>query len=390
MMTRSRGFIAVEMLFGLVALALMTTMGIELMAKRMDSQNYQIAAQQQQQVADAAAKYLKDNFTAVSASAGPTTPAQITVAMLRNTNYLPTGFADTNVFGQTFIVLARKPATNQLESLVLTQGGQTLDEIGARELAENLGAPGGFIANDATGVVQGIRGGWQVALSNYGVNPGAGHVASALFLMDGTLANDYLYRNAMPNHPELNRMNTTLDMGNQDIVNAGAITAAKDITTAGDIYGKNITASAKLKADSAEITNDARVGGWIRTMANGGWYSEKWGGGWYMSDSNFVRVYGDKSVYTAGQIRGGTLASEGRTQVGEYLLLGQAEREGGTCQTAGLFSRDSAGMGLACQNGQWTRSVRWYNQAVSAGANCTSTGGGSLAFDAQRVLYVCK
>ena len=390
MMTRSRGFIAVEMLFGLVALALMTTMGIELMAKRMDSQNYQIAAQQQQQVADAAAKYLKDNFTAVSASAGPTTPAQITVAMLRNTNYLPTGFADTNVFGQTFIVLARKPSTNQLESLVLTQGGQTLDEIGARELAENLGAPGGFIANDATGVVQGIRGGWQVALSNYGVNPGAGHVASALFLMDGTLANDYLYRNAMPNHPELNRMNTTLDMGNQDIVNAGAITAAKDITTAGDIYGKNITASAKLKADSAEITNDARVGGWIRTMANGGWYSEKWGGGFYMSDSDFVRVYGNKSVYTAGQIRGGTLASEGRTQVGEYLLLDQAATEGASCQTAGLLARDSAGMSLSCQNGVWVRPVRWYNQTVSAGGTCTSTGGGSLAFDAQRVLYVCK
>ena len=60
MRIRSRGFIAVEMLFGLVALALLTTMGIELMAKRMDSQNYQIAAQQQQQVADAAAKYLKD------------------------------------------------------------------------------------------------------------------------------------------------------------------------------------------------------------------------------------------------------------------------------------------------------------------------------------------
>lgn len=390
MMIRSRGFIAVEMLFGLVALALMTTMGIELMAKRMDSQNYQIAAQQQQQVADAAAKYLKDNFTAVSASAGATTPAQITVAMLRNTNYLPTGFADTNVFGQTFVVLARKPAANQLESLVLTQGGQTLDEIGARELAQNLGAPGGFIANDATGVVQGIRGGWQVALSNYGTSPGAGHVASALFLQDGTLANDYLYRNAMPNHPELNRMNTALDMGTQDIVNAGAITAAKDIKTTGDIYGKNITASAKLTADNAEITNDARIGGWIRTKENGGWYSEKWGGGWYMSDSNFVRAYGDKSVYTAGQIRGGTLASDGRTQVGEYLLLGQAATEGASCQTSGLLARDAAGFSLACQNGVWVRPVRWYNQAVSAGGTCTSTGGGSLAFDAQRVLYVCK
>ncbi|WP_122762282.1 shufflon system plasmid conjugative transfer pilus tip adhesin PilV, partial [Pseudomonas viridiflava] len=99
-------------------------------------------------------------------------------------NYLPAGFSNTNAFGQTFVVLAGRVNVNQLESIVLTTGGQVIDEIDTREIAENIGAPGGFIPYNNTGVIQGVRGGWQLALSNFGVNPGDGHTASALFLQD--------------------------------------------------------------------------------------------------------------------------------------------------------------------------------------------------------------
>lgn len=326
---RQRGFIAIEMLFGLIALAMIASTGLNLMARHMDSLNYQIAADQQQQVAEAAAQYLKDNFAAVYAAAGPTAPVTITPAMLRNTHYLPASFADTNAFGQTFAVLARRVAANQLESVVLTTGGETIDEIGTREIAENLGAPGGFIPTSDPGIVQGVRGGWQLALSNYGMNPGVGHTASALFLQDGTLANDYLYRNAIPGRPELNRMNTTLDMGGQDIVNAASITASEDVS----------------------------AGQWFRSLGNGGWYSEQWGGGWYMSDSDWVRVYGNKGVYTGGQVRGGSLTSEGRTTVGEYLQLDGVATEGSSCPRTGLFARDVNGLPLSCQGGKWTGNV---------------------------------
>ncbi|MEA1136078.1 shufflon system plasmid conjugative transfer pilus tip adhesin PilV, partial [Klebsiella pneumoniae] len=64
--------------------------------------------------------------------------------------------------------------------------------MGIRTIAENLGGPGGFISSANPNIVQGVRGGWQVALSNYAIAPGPGHTASALFLMDGALANDYL------------------------------------------------------------------------------------------------------------------------------------------------------------------------------------------------------
>ncbi|WP_248767859.1 shufflon system plasmid conjugative transfer pilus tip adhesin PilV [Pseudomonas sp. MWU12-2345] len=335
---QQRGYVAIEFLFAIIVFSLMSAIGANLLSQRMDSQNYQIAAQQQQAVADAAAKYLKDNFSAVLASAAPTVPAQITVTMLRNTNYLPVGFSGTNAFGQTLLVLARAPAPNQLESIVITTGGEAIDEIGTREIAENLGGTGGFIPVSNASIVQGVRGGWQITLSNYGMNPGVGHTASALFLQDGALANDYLYRNAVPNQPELNRMNTAIDMATNDINNAGNVTASGTVTAGVDV----------------NAANNVTAGNWLRTQGDSGWYSTKWGGGWYMSDSNWIRAYGNKSVYTPGQSRAGSLVSEGRTEVGEYLQVDGLATENTPCSPNGLMGTTADGP-LFCRDGLWKK-----------------------------------
>ena len=351
--TRSRpqsGFMAVEMMFVIIAFSLMSAIGVSLLASRMDSQNYQIAAQQQQVVADAAARYLKDHFSAVLAIATPTVPAQITVEMLRNTRYLPDGFSDKNAYGQIFLVLARSPFPNQLESILITTGGESIDEIGTREIAEYLGGTGGFIPVNQTDIIQGIRGGWQIALSNFGVDPGVGHTASALFLQDGALANDYLYRNAIPGKPELNRMNTTLDMGNSDVNNAAQIRASE------------------VHAGTARIAGETYTGNWFRTEGDSGWYSEKWGGGWYMSDASWVRAYGNKNVYTAGQVRAGTLTAEGRTEVGEYIQLVGLATENTACSPNGLLGRDTTGVILSCQSGVWKGARAGPGKLAGAGA----------------------
>ncbi|MDI2428027.1 shufflon system plasmid conjugative transfer pilus tip adhesin PilV, partial [Pseudomonas aeruginosa] len=114
----NRGFISIELMIALIIIAIATTGGISVLMSYLDGLNEQHAAQQQQQVAKAAEKYLKDNFSTVLASAGATAPAVITIPMLRNTRYLPAGFRDTNIFGQQYQVRARKPAANQLETLI--------------------------------------------------------------------------------------------------------------------------------------------------------------------------------------------------------------------------------------------------------------------------------
>lgn len=70
-------------------------------------------------------------------------------------------------------------------------------------------------------------------------------------------------------------------------------------------------------AQQLHVTGNARVdgaivapegtlrddgGGWVRTYGNTGWYSQTYGGGWYMTDTTWLRAYGDKSVYTGGGI----------------------------------------------------------------------------------------
>lgn len=45
------------------------------------------------------------------------------------------------------------------------------------------------------------------------------------------------------------------------------------------------------------FTNTIYASDWFRSEGQSGWYNQTYNGGWYMSDSNFLRSYGEKSVY---------------------------------------------------------------------------------------------
>lgn len=122
---------------------------------------------------------------------------------------------------------------------------------------------------------------------------------------------------------------------------AGALTqlsASKFIGTfKGDIVGNADTATKALAADkctgnadtATKATNDKngadiaatylpKSGGtmsgnltvptiysntWFRSQGDTGWYSDNHGGGWYMTNSDWVRSYNGKGVYTAGKMQ---------------------------------------------------------------------------------------
>jgi hypothetical protein len=83
--------------------------------------------------------------------------------------------------------------------------------------------------------------------------------------MDGELANDYLYRNAVPGHPEFNTMNTDFNVGGHNINNAAAITATGNVTTGADVSARNVTATGTVTAATANVTGETYTGGWFRT-----------------------------------------------------------------------------------------------------------------------------
>lgn len=61
------------------------------------------------------------------------------------------------------------------------------------------------------------------------------------------------------------------------------------------------TVSANLLNTSGGLTTS----GWVTSTGNVGWCNQTYGGGWYMTDSNWVRSYNDKGIYTGGYICSG-------------------------------------------------------------------------------------
>jgi len=62
-----------------------------------------------------------------------------------------------------------------------------------------------------------------------------------------------------------------------------------------------IEAAGRIYAD-----NGCHVrGDWLRVNGNNGIYMESWGGGWNMTDTTYMRCYGNKVIYTAGAILAG-------------------------------------------------------------------------------------
>lgn len=335
-----RGFGSLEVLIALVISSLVIISGTTYYMRYLDRQANMASSGHMNIVADAATQYIKDNYAAVLAIATPTVPALITLPMLRTTGYLPSGFADKNAHGQEYRVMALEPTPDKLETLIVTEYGETIRDLYLVEIAKLMGAKGGYIASTNTTVATGSFGGWSTALAPYGVAPGAGHLANALFFEDGALVNDYLYRSAVPGQPHLNKMNTAIDMGGNNLNNTNAVNATS-------------VNAAEVNAGTTITQGETFTGGWYRSMGDAGWYSEKWNGGWYMTDPDWVRSYQDKGIYTGGAIVGGSVQSLGRASFGEYLQVDGIATEGGGCSPNGLIGRNAAGLTLSCQSGVW-------------------------------------
>jgi type II secretory pathway pseudopilin PulG len=211
-------------------------------------------AQQTRTLGDAASAYIKDNYSAVMTAASSATPALITVATLQGAGYLPSGFALANNYQQNQCVLVLEPAAGQLLGLVVTEGGTTLDDLTLGQVASIVGGSGGGIYSTATTTLQGTQNGWSQAVGNFAsanhlnlhcdgatagaVTLAAGHPVMALWFTGGDTTNGFLHRDAVSGHPELNQMNTALDMNSNDITNVATV-ALTTAVTAGNACATN-------------------------------------------------------------------------------------------------------------------------------------------------------
>ena len=173
------------------------------------------------------------NRSAVIAAANTTTPYKITLVSLQP--YLPAGFGATNPYLQSPCVLAYYDSTkSRIEVAVTSEGGTVIDDGQLGYIVAHAGTGAGAIYASAPTIARGAFGGWQAPVSTYtsgnaanrcaATQANAGHLLSLLpfdetGLYSMTGAGEWLARNVIPGRPELNRMNTTLDMGDNRLVN---------------------------------------------------------------------------------------------------------------------------------------------------------------------------
>lgn len=273
-------------------------LGAEIYNTWLDNLEFNAAAYHLLEVEKGAKNYINDHYNDLVSAASSMPVAEITVERLKKNNYLPEYFSETNSFGQTYTVRVKKaPAVNsktQLQAIILTRNGNEISELGVRKIANMIGAHGGYFAEEnGARVIQGALGAWSEKANTFGLDPGNGHLAAALFFIDGkTASNDFLYRKTVPGKPELNKMQTTLDMGEQDLINVN------DMKSKGNITTNSMLANGKIEADS--------------------------------------------------------IHSKKRLSTGEFLQVDGPVNEGGSC-SGKLLGIASNGTVLSCQSGKWLK-----------------------------------
>jgi microcystin-dependent protein len=228
------------------------------------SMDQAVVADQMKIISRAAREYTRTNFSTLAAATNPTTSKKLSVQQLVSSNYLPQGFANTNIWGQNYEVWIAQPNDGNLQPLVLTQGGDKLaPEFGTLEIpqtARKIGAMGGFIpAISTTGApvspqkAQGVAGGWEVNLAAHGIpSPGPGHLVA---LAEFTSVEDpsvYLHRKKIIGRPELNRMETNLSLSDNDIEDINKLTASNIHAEKVALSDGQITGAGAIQFESHE------------------------------------------------------------------------------------------------------------------------------------------
>ena len=119
-----QGFTLLEMLGALIIIGMMlyALTDVWQQGSRMNEQAQ--AAWHIKTVNDATERYIKQNYETLLSSSSASSGPQITIADLIAGDFLPEGFQDSNVWGQSYEIHIRRPEDNTLSSVILTTGGR--------------------------------------------------------------------------------------------------------------------------------------------------------------------------------------------------------------------------------------------------------------------------
>lgn len=225
---RQTGITLLEVLLSLTIIAAALG-GLNAISDRYaDNTQVALAASQERALGEAAKAYIKDNYSAVMAVSTATAPALIEVATLITAGNLPTGFSNTNAYGQSMCALVLQPTASRLQAMVVSEGGTTIDDLSLGSLASMVGGSGGGVYALDAATIRGAIGGWAIPTATFHnlannvgrkcdgtagrVQVATGRPVMSLWFENGDTTSAFLARDAVPGRPELNAMNTPIVM----------------------------------------------------------------------------------------------------------------------------------------------------------------------------------
>lgn len=279
-----------------------------------DNTRMAATAEQHKVFIDASTQYIKQYSANLQAQATATTPAVVTVPMLQSVKLLNGAFNSVNPYGQTWQTQVLQPSAGNLQALVVSTGGTTMNDKTASKIAGLVGQAGGLVPKNDSGIypggaanAYGSFSGWVLPTANY-TSVSGGHLAALISFNNGQLSSNYLYRNAVAGQPQLNRMGTDLDLNSNDLNNVATINT-------------NLANATNIKSTKIDTgTLDAT----------------------------------------------GSITSGARVSAKEYLQVKGTVVEGTACPSNDLLARDSNGLILSCQSGAWGK--QWGNQMLRVDA----------------------
>lgn len=358
MNTIDRGDTLFSLSLVLALILIAAPIGYQRYSDYLQLQEWNLTAQQTDVFSAASSKYLEDHYAELQHQLLVEKNVVVTGAELQQKGYIDPHISLVNNVGQNYsIYFTLDNLTDKnISALLISQNGSELNEKAMRYISRLMHGESGFISadNQATG----IDGGWSLDTGLSGIPAAHGHLISLIsadIQHSVFKESDRLYRYQVAGHPELNQMHADIDLAGHQLRHAGGIDAV-NIAVNNTVSADNLQAHSIVHSDgSITAETDIRtVAGSLVTRGSHGWINSTHNGGFYMDDDDWVKVWKDKGIETAGEIKSGKLTAEGRVTANEYLNIKGNATLNSQCDEEGLIANGGGAGILDCYGGVWT------------------------------------
>ena len=322
-MLRQRRCKAGMSLFGvLLALAVFAVLvagGMEWLEQRAQERVQRLAGAQAVALSEAVATWMESDFEARVAAA----PFEVSLGTLRTAGVLAPGFSASgrDALGRSYRVLVRPAGGDALDVLV-TQRVAAGDELVPVNAVFGVGGRAriGIVDGDVSPAV--LRGpSIRADITGFRADFSGAPRARAIGVLErydrDSVFGDFLYRRTVNGLASANTMETTLDLGGNDVVAARNVQADELEIERGLEVGGGLTVTADLLVGgSTRVSGIATVGGELRTD------SARVLGAFTSDSATVTRELRARNVVATGEVRGGSIGTVGALSAGSGRMAG--------------------------------------------------------------------